>query len=104
MELQKLIQVLDAPKIYGDTSVEIKNIQSDSRQVEAGSLFVAVCGTTVDGHAIFQMRLRRELWRLCVGKFPEMWRRWVARLLLLRIQQRHWDFCSHNGMTILRIS
>ena len=51
MELQKLIQVLDAPKIYGDTSVEIKNIQSDSRQVEAGSLFVAVCGTTVDGHA-----------------------------------------------------
>ena len=32
MELQKLIQVLDAPKIYGDTSVEIKNIQSDSHQ------------------------------------------------------------------------
>ena len=36
MKLEKLIQVLEAPQISGDTSIEIKNIQSDSRRVEAG--------------------------------------------------------------------
>ena len=70
MELQKLIQVLDAPKIYGDTSVEIKNIQSDSRQVEAGSLFVAVCGTTVDGHAYIPNALEKGAVAIVCEKVP----------------------------------
>lgn len=35
----------------GADNVDITNIQSDSRRVTKGSLFVAVRGTAVDGHA-----------------------------------------------------
>ena len=34
-----------------DTKIEIKSIEQDSRKVQEGSLFVAVRGTTVDGHS-----------------------------------------------------
>ena len=71
MELQKLIQVLDAPKIYGDISVEIKDIQSDSRRVDAGSLFVAVCGTAVDGHAYIPSALEKGAVAIICEKIPE---------------------------------
>lgn len=50
MELQKLIQVLDAPVVTGTLQAEIAGIQSDSRRIEPGFLFVAVRGTAVDGH------------------------------------------------------
>ncbi len=59
MNLEKLIQVLEAPQISGDTSIEIKNIQSDSRRVEAGSMFVAVRGTAVDGHAYISSAIEK---------------------------------------------
>lgn len=71
MELQKLIQVLDAPKIYGDISVEIKDIQSDSRRVDAGSLFVAVCGTAVDGHAYIPSALEKGAVAIVCEKIPK---------------------------------
>ena len=50
MNLQQLIQVLDNPEIRGSVSKGISGIQSDSRKVEPGFLFVAVRGTVVDGH------------------------------------------------------
>ncbi|MBP5679886.1 MAG: UDP-N-acetylmuramoyl-L-alanyl-D-glutamate--2,6-diaminopimelate ligase, partial [Bacteroidales bacterium] len=34
-----------------ETEIEIKSIEQDSRKVQAGSLFVAVRGTNVDGHS-----------------------------------------------------
>ena len=50
MELKVLIGALDAATVSGADSVMITNIQSDSRQVVEGSLFVAVRGVAVDGH------------------------------------------------------
>lgn len=54
MELKKLIEVLDHPLTEGDPGIEIKNIQSDSRKADGGSLFVAVKGTVSDGHTFIQ--------------------------------------------------
>ena len=50
MDLRTLISALDAPQVIGADQLEIKQIESDSRRVEAGSLFVAVRGVSVDGH------------------------------------------------------
>lgn len=50
MELKKLIKVLDNPAVAGETDRQIVDIQSDSRKVKPGSLFVAVRGTAADGH------------------------------------------------------
>lgn len=50
MELKALIQNLDVLNIVGNTTVEITGIESDSRKVKEGHLFVAVRGSSVDGH------------------------------------------------------
>jgi UDP-N-acetylmuramoyl-L-alanyl-D-glutamate--2,6-diaminopimelate ligase len=50
MILTELITVIPVKKIVGEEDVPVSNIRSDSRKVEQGSLFVAVKGTTVDGH------------------------------------------------------
>ena len=50
MELKKLIHTLDVEEVLGNDEVEIKGVQSDSRKVGDGFLFVALRGTAVDGH------------------------------------------------------
>lgn len=46
-----MIHTLDVLEVVGTDDVKIAGIQSDSRKVEDGFLFVAVRGTAVDGHA-----------------------------------------------------
>jgi len=59
MELRKLIEILDHPVVNGDCQIAIKDIQSDSRKVSEGTLFVAVKGTAVDGHAFIQSAIEK---------------------------------------------
>ena len=49
MKLKDIIKGIDC-KVNGDVNVDVKDIQFDSRQVSAGTLFVAQRGTKVDGH------------------------------------------------------
>ena len=60
MELKELIHPLEVLEVVGNTDVEISGIQSDSRKVEKGFLFVAVRGTTVDGHDYIQSAIGRH--------------------------------------------
>ena len=50
MKLTDILKGIECTGIAGDTSVEISGITSDSRTCTKGSLFIAVCGTAVDGH------------------------------------------------------
>lgn len=54
MKLQDLLIDFEVLRVAGDTSKEITDIQSDSRRVDAGSIFVAQVGTAVDGHAYIE--------------------------------------------------
>ena len=49
MKLREVIKNLDNPVVSGDLDVEVSFLTSDSREVENGTVFVAVNGTT-DGH------------------------------------------------------
>ncbi len=49
MKLRELIPRLHRPLIDGDLDTEITSVTSDSRSVEAGSVFVAVRGGSLDG-------------------------------------------------------
>lgn len=44
MELKELIHPLEVLEVVGNTDVEISGIQSDSRKVEKGFLFVGGSG------------------------------------------------------------
>lgn len=50
MKLKQLSSVLAAAVIEGSGEVEITGIETDSRQVKAGDLFICLPGHTVDGH------------------------------------------------------
>ncbi|MDE6459913.1 MAG: UDP-N-acetylmuramoyl-L-alanyl-D-glutamate--2,6-diaminopimelate ligase [Paramuribaculum sp.] len=48
--LSVLLSAISVEEIIGRTDIEITSVESDSRKIQLGSLFVAVRGTVVDGH------------------------------------------------------
>ena len=50
MQLKTLLQGLSVQALCADETLEISNVQYDSRQVTPGGLFVAVSGFQADGH------------------------------------------------------
>lgn len=50
MLLSELLKGIEVETVYGNTHVEVNDIQFDSRKVGEGSLFVATKGTAVDSH------------------------------------------------------
>ncbi|PKP05903.1 MAG: UDP-N-acetylmuramoyl-L-alanyl-D-glutamate--2,6-diaminopimelate ligase [Bacteroidetes bacterium HGW-Bacteroidetes-5] len=52
--LNRLLADLKLSAIYGDISREITGVTFDSREVTSGSLFVALKGTSSDGHKFIQ--------------------------------------------------
>jgi UDP-N-acetylmuramoyl-tripeptide--D-alanyl-D-alanine ligase len=50
MTLQQALQWVDATKIVGHASVEIKRVHTDTRSLQPGDLFVALKGDNFDAH------------------------------------------------------
>ncbi len=50
MKLKELLSAITIEEIIGPNDCEITSIESDSRRVAQGSMFVALQGTTVDSH------------------------------------------------------
>ncbi|MFN2312926.1 MAG: UDP-N-acetylmuramoyl-L-alanyl-D-glutamate--2,6-diaminopimelate ligase [Bacteroidales bacterium] len=50
-ELENILKELKVTSIYGDEKKLITGVTADSREVQPGSLFIAVRGTRSDGHA-----------------------------------------------------
>ena len=59
MELEKLIRRLDKPLVTGTLARDVTSICYDSRQVAPGSLFCAIEGNRVDGHAFIEQAIDR---------------------------------------------
>lgn len=70
MELNFLIGAVEAQEVRGDTGVTITGVQSDSRKVEEGSLFVAVRGTAFDGHAFIENAIRQGAGAIVCEEIP----------------------------------
>lgn len=54
MRLQELLVDIEVLRIVGDTSIEVTDIQFDSRHAGEGCLFVAQEGTAADGHVYIE--------------------------------------------------
>ncbi len=50
-ELENILKELRVTHIHGDEKKLITGVTADSREVQPGSLFIAVRGTKSDGHA-----------------------------------------------------
>ncbi|MCC8145381.1 MAG: UDP-N-acetylmuramoyl-L-alanyl-D-glutamate--2,6-diaminopimelate ligase [Bacteroidales bacterium] len=51
MKIAGFIDILSPVKVIGDRDADITGVHSDSRKIQAGSVFVAVKGTQSDGHS-----------------------------------------------------
>lgn len=69
--LNELLSPLDIEQIIGDDHKEITHVTSDSRNVEAGTLFVAVPGVSVDGHKFIPMAQDKGATAIVCEHLPE---------------------------------
>ena len=59
MILSDILQNVKIDQSIGSTAIDIFGIQFDSRKVESGHLFVAIRGTTSDGHSFIPMAIEK---------------------------------------------
>ncbi len=55
--LKDILYKVSVNAVYGNTDIEINNIQFDSRQIQKNDVFVAQKGVTVDGHQFIDKAL-----------------------------------------------
>lgn len=70
MKLNDLINSVDYEKVVGNIDKEISAICQDSRQVSAGTLFVAVCGYSMDGHEYIDSAIEKGATAIVLQKMP----------------------------------
>jgi UDP-N-acetylmuramoyl-L-alanyl-D-glutamate--2,6-diaminopimelate ligase len=71
MELKKLTAALDLPESDLLGNPDIVTVQSDSRKIAPGALFVAVRGTAVDGHAYMADAIENGAVAVVCEEIPE---------------------------------
>lgn len=69
--VKELVGSLKPIQINGDDSIAITGVQSDSRAVVEGNLFVAVPGTKVDGHSYINDVIAKGAKAIVCEKMPE---------------------------------
>lgn len=69
--LDNILKNIKLLKTIGSTSIEISNVQFDSRNVKQGSLFIAVSGTQNDGHQFISKAIELGASAIVCEKLPE---------------------------------
>jgi UDP-N-acetylmuramoyl-L-alanyl-D-glutamate--2,6-diaminopimelate ligase len=59
MKLDQVIKNIQVTNLIGHSDIDLKGINSDSRKVESGHLFVAVKGTQTDGHTYISTAIEK---------------------------------------------
>jgi len=59
MKLQDILYKVGIRAVAGKTDIEVSDIQIDSRNVTAGSVFIAISGVAVDGHQFIEKAIEK---------------------------------------------
>ncbi len=57
--LKELLEALPSKRISGETGLDVRKIEYDSRKIDPGDLFVAILGFKEDGHAYISSALEK---------------------------------------------
>ena len=68
--LQDILYKVSIRSVHGNTQAQIKDVQTDSRKVTAGTAFIAVKGTASDGHQFIQAAIAKGALAIICEQFP----------------------------------
>ena len=71
MKLNTITRHIPILQIIGDDSIEIKEVNTDSRKIGKGHLFIAVKGTQVDGHQFITSAIEKGATAILCEVIPE---------------------------------
>ncbi len=69
--LKDILVVVQPVQVAGDTSVEVSNLCIDSRNVSGGTMFIAIKGTSVDGHQYIDKAISQGAVAIVCETLPE---------------------------------
>ncbi|MBE6288141.1 MAG: UDP-N-acetylmuramoyl-L-alanyl-D-glutamate--2,6-diaminopimelate ligase [Mediterranea massiliensis] len=72
MKLNKLLKAIEPIQIVGNSEIEIMDVNIDSRQIEKGHLFIAMCGTQTDGHTYIPSAINKGAVAILCEKMPTL--------------------------------
>lgn len=72
MKLREILEGYEYEVLAGSLDIEIEAVENDSRKLEAGSLFIAEVGYTVDGHDFIEAALEKGAQALIVERDIKM--------------------------------
>jgi UDP-N-acetylmuramoyl-L-alanyl-D-glutamate--2,6-diaminopimelate ligase len=89
--LQDILYKVSIRSVHGNTTIPVRDLQLDSRKAGAGSVFIAVKGSAVDGHRFIDQVLQQgavaviceRRCGVCAGR-EQRRRRWLYGAQLLR--------------------
>lgn len=84
MKLSKLIEKCKVVAIHGEKEVDVESITSDSRQVQKGSLFIAVEGINTDGHDYIGKAIEQDV--LVVVYDKPMFEEYFSRVTYVQVE------------------
>jgi UDP-N-acetylmuramoyl-L-alanyl-D-glutamate--2,6-diaminopimelate ligase len=71
IELKNILYKVTLETVVGDTSIEVNQIQFDSRKVDSKDVFVAIKGTVVDGHNFIDQVIQKGIVAVICEEIPE---------------------------------
>ncbi len=69
--LKDLLYKVSLRSVYGKTDIEVKNLQTDSRKVSPGTCFIAIKGTTSDGHDFIDKAIENGALAVVCEQLPD---------------------------------
>lgn len=70
-DLRDILHKVALVQVHGNTNLTVKDLQLDSRKVQAGSVFIAVSGVQVDGHTFIEKAIGLGAAAIICEKLPE---------------------------------
>ena len=71
MTLQEILYKVRIRSVQGKLDIQVRDLQTDSRKVEPGTVFIAVRGTQVDGHQFIESASDRSSAAIVCERMPE---------------------------------
>ncbi len=81
--LRDLLYKVNIQSVSGNTDIVIADLQSDSRQIKSGSCFIAIPGTTQDGHDHINAAIDNGAIAIVCERIPEELRKGVTYVEVL---------------------